>query len=247
LLSTLFARNTLAQEYKMIFWYPGEAGTTVDAQGAIGPFFDYINQRITPDKITGGYFNNVPEGAAYIKSSRPAFGIISFAAYAMNDKALGPNTKLLQTLPLPSGKPYENYVVVGKGKPPLDWDGAILHSKQPLTGEFISKFILNEKVANLKVERIHNILPTLKNISAGTLKGGAILQPMEYFTLKSISQPWAKELTVWTTSPPVPSAPIVAFGEQPATQKIKDILLKMGADPEAKEMLRTLRLKGFAQ
>jgi len=78
------------------------------------------------------------------------------------------------------------------------------------------------------------------------MNGGAILQPMEYWTLKNLNQPWTKELEVWKTSADIPTAPLILFGEtSPAIEKIKQVLLNMGADPEGAEILRELRLKGF--
>lgn len=231
----------------MIFWYPGEAGSTSEAQSTLDTFFDYINVRIMPDKISGKYFNTVGEGLNSIKQSRPKFGIISFAAYEVNRDRLGDVTKLLSTLPLPDGKSSENYVIVGLGKAPAAWD-ITLYTKQPLTLNFVKKHILRTESVSPDISLVTNILPTLKDAATGVKKGGVILQPMEFYTLKNINQPWTKALDVWLTSGPVPSAPLVVFGEEnPLAQKLTDVLLNMSDDPKGSEILQMLRLKGFSK
>ena len=232
----------------MIFWYPGEAGTTSDAQPTIDAFFDYINKQIAPDKILGKYFNSVPDGLKFINRSKPRFGILSLAAYTINSNKLGKPSVILSTLPLPHGTATEQYVIVGKGARPANWNTP-LYSKQPLTKEFAIKYILNPNLnpQSLILNPVSSILPLLKDLSSGTKQGAAILQPIEYYTLKNMNQPWTSALVVWHTSPPMSSAPLVAFGDvNPAfIQKLKDILLKMNQVPEGKEILESLRLKGF--
>ncbi len=243
-------RNAFAANYQMIFWYPGEAGTTEEAQGPLDALFNYVNSKVAPDKLSGKYFNTVEGGAAFIKQSKPKFGIISFAAYQMNSASLGQNAVLMQTLPLPDGKPSERYVIVGKSAAPKDWAGITLYSKQPLTSEFVEKFILPPLPYPLppgeRVKTVQNILPALKDVAAGTKPGGVILQPIEHFTLKGLQQPWVKELSIWHISNEMPSAPLVIFGaDDPFTQKFKAALLNMANDPQGKQILETLRLKGF--
>lgn len=230
---------------QMIFWYPGEAGSTSDAQNTLDMFFDYVNERIMPYKISGKYFNTVPEGMDFIKRSRPKIGIISFAAATINKDKIGANTTILQTLPLPDGKVVEQYTIVGKGPKPSNWNNVELFSKQPLNSDLIQRYILNANTPKLTL--ISNLLLTLKDLAAGTKQGGAILQPMEYFTLRNLNQPWAKELVAWQTSKPIPTAQFVVFGEADDNiQKIKNVVLKMNQEAKGKEILETLRLKGFA-
>ncbi len=269
-------QRTNEPTHKMLFWYPGEAGTTEEAQTTLDAFFDYVNAKVAPDKIAGKYFNSVEGGAAFIKQAKPKFGIISFAAYQMNGASLGQNTVLMQTLPLPDGKPVERYVVMGKGAAPKDWATVMLYSKQPLTAAFVEKYILPFKAKG--VQTVGNILPALKDIAAGTKAGGVILQPIEHFTLKNMQQPWVKELSVWHVSNEMPSAPLVIFGyvaqdfspanigrppattalagreglrykfgtDNPFMQRFKATLLNMASDPQGKEIMEMLRLKGFS-
>lgn len=239
----LLGSKAYTQDYQMIFWYPGEAGSTIDAQTTLDAFFDYINKKIAPDKISGKYFNTVEDGLKFIKGAKPVVGIISFAAFEIN-KAKIPNAKvLLNTLPLPAGKPTEQYTIVGKVN---NMNPSALFSKQPLTKDFVQKYIWNNP--NLFITIVPNILPVLKEVATGEKAGGIILQPMEYTTLKSMSQTWTKQLTVLRTSEPIPSAPLVTFGDStlPFIQRLKDVLLKIGQDPTAAGIIETLRFKGFA-
>lgn len=230
----------------MLFWYPGEAGSTAEAQGTLDAFFDYINSRIAPDKISGKYFNTVNEGLNFIRQAKPRFGIISFAAYTINAGRLGGTTRLLSTLPLLEGRPTENYTIVGRGPTPASWN-IILYTKQPLTKDFVGKYILPAGTASPNITLVPNILPVLKDVADGIKGGGVILQPMESHTLKNIDQPWTKGLSVWLTSNPVPSAPLMVFGNKdPLSQKLEEILLKMPDDPKGAEILQALRLNGFS-
>lgn len=251
----------------MLFWYPGEAGSTAEAQNTLDAFFEFINKRITPDKVIGKYFNNVAAGLNFIKQSKPSFGILSFAAYEINKDKLGAVKVIMQTMPLPAGKETEIYTIVGKGQKPASQNFP-LYTKQPLTLEFAQTYIFDVgRPAFFLVRRavvaevgegsptevghpnlVPNILPLLKDLASGLKTGGAILQPMEYFTLQRLNQPWTKELSVWHTSKPVPSAPLVIFGPaaMPLAQKLKDVLRSMPEDPEGIQILETLRLKGFS-
>lgn len=246
-LVSLFPNILRAETYKMIFWYPGEAGSTELAQPTIDAFFAYINKRVAPDKIEGSYINTQNEGLRFIKDKKAKLGIISFAAIQINKDKLPRLETILKTRPLPSGKAEEEYVIVGNGPAPKDWDAVPLYSKQPLTGDFVKRYMLPETVAP-KITVVTNIIPTLKDVSMGAKKGGVILQPIEYFSLGNIDQPWAKSLKVWKKTSPLPSAPVVVFGaSSDGIMKIKGEMLKMADDAEGKEILNSLRLAGFAE
>jgi hypothetical protein len=248
LLLSIFTRplSAATQDLKMIFWYPGEAGTTQDAQGVLDSFFNYLNGRISPYKISGKYFNSVPDGISYLKKDRPGLAIVSFANFVINGQALGKYEQILKTLPLPGGKTTEQYVVVGLDARPSEWN-VTLYSKQPLTSKFVNNYIIG-KETNIQPIAVPGIIPTLKGVADGSKKGGVILQPVEYQALQAINQPWARQLSVWHTSVPVPSAPFLALGtlSEDARQKITSALIGMSNDPEGKKILETLRLKGFA-
>jgi hypothetical protein len=230
-----------AKEYQMIFWYPGEAGSTAKAQSTIDSFFDYLNKHISPDKISGKYFNSVEEGLKFIRHAK--FAIISFAASEIYKDKIGPVQTLLQTKTLPDGKTVEEYTIVGRGEKPF-WN-IPLYSKQPLTQAFISKYIIAED--GVRLNAVNNILPTLKEVSAGLKSGAVLLQSMEYFAFKNINRPWVNQLNVWHSSKPVPTAPFIIIGELPAfTDKLKKILLEMSQNSEGKNILESLRLAGFA-
>lgn len=245
-LNILFCRFVSAENFNFIFWYPGEAGSTEIAQPTIDSFTEYINKKIAGDKISGKYFNTDAEGITAIQKLKPKFAIVSFAAFEIYKDKLKGSKILLRTLPLPDGKETEKYTIIGKGPiKPLNTETLNLFSKQPLTNEVVKKYIIKNGV--FKVTTVPSILALLKDLASGAKKGAAILQPIEYATLVTINQPWAKDLTVWQTSKEVPSAPLLVYGENSEKiLKIKDILLKMSQDAEGKTILETLRLKGFA-
>jgi len=140
----------------MIFWYPGEAGSTEIAQPTLDMLFDYINKRVPEARITGRYFNTYAAGLEFIKARHPSLGILSLAAFDASLGKLGRNSVLLKTRPLPHGKTVEKYVIVGKGPPAKEWN-VPLYTKQPLTEAFVKKYIVPE-AAEPKISAVPAIM-----------------------------------------------------------------------------------------
>ena len=74
------AAHARADEVKMVFWYPGEAGSTKEAQPVMDAFSDYVNSEMKPDRLSARYFNTVKGGLDYIARQKPKSGIIRYAA-----------------------------------------------------------------------------------------------------------------------------------------------------------------------
>lgn len=237
-------RSASARTVDMIMWYPGEAGSTEEAAPVIDLLFEYVNKKITPDKIQGKYFNSVLAGLTYIGSKKPAVAIISYAAWAQNKGKLQGDV-ILATLPLPGGAKTESYALVGlSGETARNLP---IISSEPLTISFIRSQLFPNISADAKLKEDPQLLFSLKKIADGGLKSQAILTPTEAATLEQISAEWATKIAVIERSKPTPSARVVLF--DPAWGKaaaFKDALIKMNGDPEGREILNELRLVGFA-
>ena len=247
LLALLWPRGTMGgRPAKMIFWYPGEAGSTEEAQPFLDVFLAYLNDKTQPYVIEGQYFNTIEDGLAYIKKRNPKVGIISFAAWTQYRQQLGQAVDWLSTLPLPHGKSMESYALVGRTQnigPNIP-----IFSSEPLTGPFVIEKLFPRVPANAKLSSTPQLLFTLRRIASGQIEGAAILTPTEAATLKRLTAPWAKGLVTIAQSKPVPTARVVLF--DPAWKdapKLKAALLSAGQDPKAREILVELRLKGFAE
>jgi len=247
IIASLFLISTpaFARTVNMIFWYPGEAGSTSEAQPIIDLFFESVNQKISPDKMQGRYFNTVNEGIEYIKKRKPVAGIISYAAWVQNSDKLKGATVILSTLPLPGGKDTEQYTLVGSGSTKAAHLPII--SSEPLSISFVRTNLFPSIAPNANISRNPQLLYNLKRIASGELKSQAILTPTEAATLKRLSSPWAKKLKFLAESKPVSSARVVLFDPKwKKSAEFKKAILSMDKDDDGQLILEELRLKGFA-
>jgi len=236
--------EALAEDARMVIWYPGEAGSTAEAQPVLDAFFGYLSKDMAPEKVTGQYFNSVKGGLDYISHKKPKAGIISYAAWMQNRAKMGGAEVILSTLPLPGGRKTERYALVG-GDDKLAPDAKI-YSSEPLSQGFIRQHLFANIPASAKLAQTDRMFVKLKALSSGSEKAYAILTPLEASTLKRIKSDWSKSLKVIERSKPVPTARVVVF--DPGWEgkgKFSEALLGAGKDPEAEEILEELRLKGF--
>jgi len=234
-----------AGDAKMIFWYPGEAGSTEEAQPVIDAFFDYMNRSIAPESMSGQYFNTVKGGLDYISRHRPKVGIISWAAWAQNRKKLGGAKVIMATLPLPGGKETQTYSLVGAAKDVEP--GSTIYSSEPFDANFVRQHLFPDLPEGVTIKQTEAIFMRIKKIGVGEEKGFAILTPTESSTLRKLKSDWAKSLKSVATSKAVPSARVVVFdGGWKGQEKFSKTLLTAGDDPGAAEILEEMRLKGFS-
>lgn len=231
---------------KMLFWYPGEAGSTEEAQPVIDAFLDYVNGKIGAGTVVGRYVNTDAAGIASVKKERPAIGIVSYAAWVQHKAELAGATVVLATLPLPAGQKTERYALVSAtGKIPA---GAQILSSEPLSPAFVRAELFPNLPADAKISQTPQLLFKLKEIGEGKSNAVAILTPTEAATLAQVSAAWSQGVKTIAPSKPVPTARVLLF--DPAWKdvaKFKAALLGAGADPKAKEILTEMRLKGFSE
>lgn len=234
-----------ARQIKMIFWYPGEAGSTKEAQPILDEFFEYLNGKITPTRISGKYFNTAQEGLAYIRSEKPMIGIVSYAAWAQNRDKIGTAQVILATLPLPHGRSTEHYTLVGRNAQiPA---GAMIFSSEPLSEPFMRTELFPKLKEGVKISQTHQLLMKLKEIGEGKTNAWAILSPAETGALARLNHPWAKSLKTIAESNPVPTARVILFDETwKDVGRFKTTLLTIGDDMSVRDILDEMRLKGFA-
>ena len=244
LIFLFIARPLVAAEY-MVFWYPGEAGSTQEAQPILDTFMDYLKTKVPTLKLKARYFNTTNGGLAFINSKRPKLGIISYAAWVENKSKL-PGAKVwLATNPLPSGQNKESYLLVGNQSsfnPSLP-----LYSSEPLTKNFIKNTLGFSQTDKMVPTPTSQILLKMKSIATGKAKGYVILTPTEGYTFKRMKSPWVKSLKVIATSRLIPSARVVLFTSPNANiEKLRKVLLNIKSDPKAQGILEELRLVGFS-
>lgn len=226
----------------MVFWYPGEAGSTQEAQPILDEFTNYIKTKIPKLNLQARYFNTNDGGLNFIKNAKPELGIISYAAWEKY-RSQFPNAKVwLSTNPLPLGKKVESYILVGK----KGASGQLTaYSSEPLTKDFIRNNL--GFTQNITPTQTSQVLYVMKQISSDKKTGVAILTPMEAYVFRRMKAPWVKSLQIIATSRPVPAARVVLFSSPSSKMDgLKEILLGIKSDPSAQEMLKELRLVGFS-
>lgn len=239
-----------SKSYDMVFWYPGEAGSTAEAEPVLAAFFDYLNKK-TKAEFSGKYFNTVSEGLKYIRTKKPDFAIVSWIALRENENSLPPFDILAKTLPLPDGRDRDEFVIVGKKPAEGDkWNpppNISLISSIPMGVAFFKTDMAPDLTGNISINTTKIMLMALKKIAAGEdMNTVALLTPSEKYTLDNMKSSWTEELAVLHRCRPIPTAPLIYFGAMPqAADRLMKALLEMPNDKEGKDVLSELRLKGF--
>lgn len=241
----LWTTTAFAGTAKMLFWYPGEAGSTVEAKPVLDAFFAYVNQKIAPETISGSYFNTVEGGVGFLTKEKPAVAIVSFAALTQNKEKLASAQPILATLPLPQGTATVQYALVGVRTTVNP--GEKLLASEPLTPAFVRTHLFPNLAADISIKQDAQLLMQLKKMADGQLDAIAILTPAEANSLASVSAAWAQKLKVITKSSPVPSARVLLLSPTwKGAEKFKNALQNASTDPAAKDILGEMQVKGFA-
>ncbi len=233
---------------EMLFLYPGEAGSTMEAQPILDLFEEYLDDRISPYDVEMVYYNDLEKGLAYLKEEMPQLGIVSYAAWTQHRIRMGDAIPWLATLPLPDGQQFIRYALVGRAGSVAGCHQII--SSEPMTADFVRSELFTDLPAKANVSQSNQVLHRLRQMGEGKGKPGecAILTPTEAATLARLSAPWAKALSVIAQSQYVPSARVVIFDPVwKGYDNLKKALLQMSKDSEAKTLLQELRLKGFSR
>jgi hypothetical protein len=245
-ITAALAAHARADEVKMVFWYPGEAGSTEEAQPVMDAFSEYVNDELKPDMLTARYFNTVKGGLDYIAGQKPKVGIISYAAWAQNRAKLRGADVVLATRPLPKGREVQRYALVGKGKSVPE--NAKVYSSEPFTPDFVRGDLFPNLPGGATLAQTDRIFVKLKEIAAGEEGTIAILTPIEASTFKKLKSDWAKQIKFIEESKPVPTARVVIFDEAwKGKEKLSEILLTADKDPKAAGILEEMRLVGFGK
>ncbi len=249
--ATIHAANAKAS--KMIFWYPGEAGSTSEAAPILEEFSNYVKKK-SGIKLEGTYINDVSKGIVFIKKQKPTYGIIGHITLDENKNTLPPFTRIGKTKPFPDGKTTEQFSLVGYRPPESEetWTpptNLTVLSSVPVSVAYLKSTLFPNLTGNIMIKTTNTILMTLKKMSTEANPNQvALLTPMESYTLKSLSAGWTTKLAELAKSEAIPTAALVTFQDDPRkADTLVKTLIAMSNDPEGKEILETLRLNGFTR
>lgn len=238
-----FAPIANAREIKILFWYPGQAGSTEEAQPVLDLFCRYVAARLGPYRVTGTYFNTISGGRNFLKRGLPTIAIISTPMWTVYRSQVAGAVEWLATAPLPHGETTERYQLIGTTK--TISAGMHLFTSVPFP-EFIHRELFPNLPRDVQIEETHQLLAKLRAMGEGQESAIALLTPLEASTLAGLSNAWAKQLVTIATSPPIPTPRVILFDAHFFdAPKLKKILLGMATDKEAQDILAELQLKEF--
>jgi hypothetical protein len=243
------AVSAQAESINLIFLYPGGQGSQQQAQPLLDEFSAAL-KKASGDKIEAKifYFNDSAEGETFIKTQKPAGGILAEDLFAAKGTTWGAE-KTLNTLQLPSGDGNNQYFILGNAKHPPPAAGDInLYSARPVDPAFLQQKLFPQLGTRLKLNITPNIVGMLRKIGKGEEVAWVLLDQFEQATITASKAPWTQELKTEAASPKIPSAPWVAFtanSNPDQAQALKTALIKLSADGANRQTLEMLRLKGF--
>lgn len=238
LLYTLPAHAT--STHRFIFWHPGEAGTTAQAQPLMDLFAAYLAQKIPGTSWEAKYFSSESDGKQFIRSQRVAFGIVSQLMVQRHGAALGMQ-QLLTTRPLPHGKHSERWVLV---RGVCDTTSGIIYTTEPFSSFEVQR-LLGQPLGDAHTKPTADLLGTLKIIATRGCDR-ALLSERVWNTIQRAG-PWAKTLTAQLTSDPIPTPSVVQFpgADSAVATQLTTALRTMSSNLNGREILAGLRLAGF--
>ncbi|MBI2343414.1 MAG: hypothetical protein HYV02_03625 [Deltaproteobacteria bacterium] len=229
--------------YDFVLWYPGEAGSTAEAQPLMDLVGEYLAAKIPQTQWRVLYFAELDPGKNYIHGRRPPFGIVSTVAYWRFQQALQ-MTHLLATRPLPHGTTRERWARITG---PCEGPGAETRKTfvtEPLTPAFHAKAFPHATPGNIVTTT--NALKTVQDI-AGEHCLAMVVNERLGETIGALGARWGKPLQIAMSQATFPTPSVVRFGTTvpPITEALTRTFLTMDRDPDGKRLLEELRLAGF--
>jgi hypothetical protein len=231
-----------AKTHTFLFWYPGEAGTTAQAQPLMDLFASYLDKKMPETKWRAQYFSVIDRGKTCIRGNKPVMGVVSNVMYWRFRHALGME-HVAATRPLPHGKTRESWFLVH----------GPCTQKNPVRSTFVTEpltpALLREHFSSdvpWKIAQTHNLLGRLKTMATGDCHL-AVVGERVWSTITRLKTQWSTALTATPSLKTHPTPSLVKFRH--TEPKVADALLRvlrdMSADPEGKAILSELQLVGF--
>lgn len=242
------------EKLTMAFIYPGGEGSAEEAQPILNRFFELIQKKGGP-RVLGAYYPTLEEGLSAVKTDKAQAGIVSLETYLTLKKNRTVEI-LLSTLPAASNNQMERYFLLTTAATAETLEPAkvlTVYASRPMHPVFFRSVLMTnipaEFQADFQLETDPNLLGRLKKLASGEAPGGALLDNYEYVSLKKLNLDWVGNLKLVYSSPLVPSSPFVLFTPLPETEKQRLIRALMGLPDslDGREILKLLRLKGFAK
>lgn len=241
--------------YRMAFISPGGEGDTTSAQPFLDQFFEWIVKQGGP-RLTGQYFNTMDEAINVIRKKEASIGLLNLETF-LKENQTSPMEVILTTIPLTTGDYKERYFLLAKKGFSSDEESSrqkqTVYASHPVSLNFFFRVLFRNLPLDapgfFTIEETSNILGKLKKMAEGEKSCCVLLNTYEYQSFKKLALPWTKNLKLASTSREIPTSPVVLLKKVPPLEgeKIIAAFSQMSNSSGGREILRSLRLQGFAK
>ncbi|MBI4613908.1 MAG: hypothetical protein HY720_09895 [Planctomycetes bacterium] len=225
---------------------PGGEGSRRNSKRFFEEWTGYLREKLAwpAESLAGGYDNDLVEGLARLRSTRPTFGVVGIDFYLAYRGAFDMRPRLSSR---PYGSATQRYVVIAPGDGPtglLALHGGKVGGKYLSAPGFVSGLIFGGDPASTGIELVP--FPGSMDALAGALAGaisGVVVKEREWNGIREVPRFVGKFRAVHT-SEPVLAPIVVVFGEPPAdgsAEAFARALSAMGDDEHGKALLGTMQ------
>jgi len=235
-----------AGERDILFWAPYAPGSPEQAAGALEEFARYVEKAAgwTPGSISAVYRNREEAGLEAIRELDPGFVLVPIPVHLRYHEALDWAPVRAAVL---AGVEAQRYSLYGPAGSSVDWlSDVTIEGDAAYDPEFVRTLVLHGKhpVADDRFSPTSRPLSAVRRAARGE-KVMVLLDEGQRRALASL--PAAAELVLLSESEWMPAAVLVrrSAASEADTQALGKVLDKLGSDPEAADLLATLRIQRF--
>jgi len=250
-LASAVAAATAPTPVTLVICAPGYPGTTKEAQPSMDVFAGAVSKATgwPPARLAAEYYETEDGGIARLKTTTPALAMVPLPFYLAHASDLK-LTARAQAVEKDGGPSVSWTLVAKKGRvtSASSLSGFTVVSLAAYAPDFIRKVALakwGKLPADVTFAATGQILSALRKAANGE-NVVALLDTSQAASLPTL--PFAAELEVVTTSPPVPGIVVCTVGNSvgpTATKQLVTGLLKMNETPEGLSALDAVRLARF--
>ena len=198
----------------LVICIPGGTGSTSGASTYMAPFFRRIESLTgwPTSSVKGTYHPTYAGCLTHLASQSPGLGMMSLGVFLEQRKRY--KMKIIGQVDMYAGAGRRLHLVVKKGAYAnlAALQGKKLTSNHLEEGAFINKILFKGKVqvaTHFKLRMVYRSTKGMRDVARGRADA-TIINDDELKILKRRS--WGRKLQVLQSSPPLPPAPLVAFG-----------------------------------
>jgi len=225
---------------------PGAPGSAAEAAPVMQAFAAYLRRKTgSPAEPAGRYFNRMDEARRFLRTERPAWGIVSLGVFVSGLE--GPPMHPIAST-RPAGLDRDRWTLLAAVDGPDRWrdlrgriEGSVLFAAP----DYAARRLFGEPAEELPfgLAGTRRPLRAARKAASGRI-AGVVLNAVQYETLKAL--PLHARLKPLARTEALPTSPVVWFGPPGAeAERLAGVLRTMAADPAAASLLEMLRTDGF--